>query len=82
MSPGWDPSKRVLLDAAGREIRFAKGIYDASYRTSLPEDMDAEELPANFRTGPTGVKFDGSSSHEHTIGSPDRVVVTAESQDD
>jgi hypothetical protein len=72
----------MLLDAAGREIRFAEGIYDASYRTSPPEYMDAEELPANFRTGPTGVKFDGSSSHEHTIGSPDWVIITAESQDD
>lgn len=51
------------------------------YRITPPEDMDAEELPANFRTGPTELKFDDSSSNEHTIGSLDWVIVTAESQD-
>ena len=71
-----------MLDAAGREIRFAKRIYYASYRTSSPKDMDAEELPANFQTGPMEDEFDDSSGHTHTIGSPDWVVVTAESQDD
>ena len=70
----------MLLDAAGREIRFAKGIYDASYRISPPEHINSEELPANFQTGPMEVEFVDSSGHTHNIGSPDWVVVTAKSQ--
>ena len=59
-----------MLNAAGREIRFAKGIYYASYRTSPPEDTDAEELPANLQTGLMEVEFNDSSGHAHTIGAP------------
>lgn len=58
------------------------GVTKLQYRVAPPEDINSEELPANFQTGPTEVEFDDSSSHAHTIGSPDWVVVTAESQDD
>ena len=61
----------MLLDAAGREIRFAKGIYYASYRASSPEHINSGELPANFQTGSVEVKFDDSSGHAHTTGSLD-----------
>ena len=92
----FDPQLEVIEESSDGEvtgngtIHFENIEYNSSsprvaklqYRITPPEDMDSEELPANFQTGPTEVEFDDSSSHAHTLGSPGWVVITAESQDD
>lgn len=63
------------------EFSDSTHIVKRQYRIAPSENLDAEELPANFRTGPTEVEFNDNSDRTHTIGQPDWIVVTTESQD-